>query len=71
MLFFSHLIDRFCIQSYLRKFIPHKFRRCNTKYRLESYSLAIESERYKTLPEMKEDVLFVFTPTLEMFFTLC
>lgn len=55
---FSHLIDNFCMQSYLLKPIPKKFKRCITKYRLESHSLAVESGRYKNIARNERKCIF-------------
>lgn len=51
MFYFSHMY------FFLHKPIPKKFRRCITKYIIDSHSLAVEFGRYKTLPKIKVDVI--------------
>lgn len=59
MLYFRHLIDNFCVQSYLLRTIPQKFRRCITAYIDQNlFLLSIESGRYKTIARNKKRCTF-------------
>lgn len=59
MLYFPHLIDNFCVQSYLLRTIPQKFRRCITAYIDQNlFLLSIESGRYKTIARNKRRCTF-------------
>lgn len=59
MLYFPHLRDNFCVQSYLLRTIPQKFRRCITAYIDQNlFLLSIESGRYKTIARNKRRCTF-------------
>ena len=47
---YQHLIDHFCLQSYLNKPVDDIYRKYITKMRLCSHDLKIESGRYQNLP---------------------
>lgn len=65
---FWHLIDNFCMQSYLLILIYlKKFRRYITKYtcRSKSHSLAIESGRYKNIARNDRKCTFCYHKDIE------
>ena len=43
---YKHLIDRITLQHYLTKYIPKKYMKCLTMFRLSSHSLSVETGRY-------------------------
>ena len=57
--YYKYLIDVYSLQYYLSIFIPVHLRKCNTKFRLSSHNLAVETGRYIATDRSKEHVFLV------------
>lgn len=47
---YKHIVDSFCLQSYLTKPICIKYKKAITRLRLSSHRLLIETGRHKNIP---------------------
>jgi len=63
-IYYKYMIDVYCLQYYLSKFIPAHFRKYITKFRLSSHKLAIETGRYHNT-DRSDRVCFVCGNVIE------